>query len=166
MANKKTLVETLLAMKANRYLYAGKEYIVTGHSINGSKVTIKTDFRNFEKNLDELEDFLDLWQEVGLAVKDIPPANNSREVIKTDTIPEPPAKPIVPTNDEMLSNYLSSADSLIQILKENITKVQNNSAYVPQAAVVNNAVTNIISIEKLKLDAFKELKNLRPAHAN
>jgi len=65
-------------------------------------------------------------------------------------------------DDNALSVFVEQestlADSMISILKDNISKVQQNPAYMQQAQVINNNVNSVINIMKMKLQFVKEVK--------
>lgn len=148
-----TLVETLVSLRGKTFEYAGKQYKVLGHLLtnNGNRVTIKTDQRDFEKNIDDVEDFLSLWVDVEGKLHSSLPATTEKNDNGNGLV----------TATKVMNNYLASCDSLIEILKDNIEKVKQDPKYVPQATAVNHGVNNIISIEKLKLEMYKEAKTLK-----
>lgn len=51
----------------------------------------------------------------------------------------------------------SMADKLIDVLEDNIRRVQEDKDYIPQAQAINNNVNSIINIQKMKLDVIKQL---------
>ena len=54
----------------------------------------------------------------------------------------------------------SDMQDLSAILRENIKKVSEDPDYVKQAAVVNDSVSQIINLQKTKIEAFKLARNI------
>ncbi len=156
MKKQKTLVETLISMKGNTYTISGKQHVILSYTLNENlkRVTITTDLQQFEKTFDNIEQFINLI--LGGGSNAVTLYNDDMDVSSNDHNGHDAFDPKL-----LLSNYITSADSLIAVLKDNIEKVKNSKEYVPQAAVVCNTVNNIISIEKLKLDMYKEMKSLK-----
>ena len=104
------------------------------YSEDKSKVYIDTNEmdRHFERPVDTLPALL----------KELEPTTDAAERRSTNT-------------DIAMSNTMSIAEELRNVLLDNITKVRANPAYIPQATAINNNVNSIINLSKLQMDAVK-----------
>jgi hypothetical protein len=53
---------------------------------------------------------------------------------------------------------------VISILKDNITKVQENKDYIPQAQAINNSINTLVNITKLRIGLLKPVKSITSSH--
>lgn len=116
--------------------YGLKIITITSYSYSEdkSKVYIDTNERDrhFERPVDTLPALL----------KELEPTT---EVAKTRSN----------NSDIAMSNTMSIAENLRNVLLDNIDKVRADPAYIPQATAINNNVNSIINLSKLQMDAVK-----------
>jgi hypothetical protein len=138
----KTIRETLEKMKGRTFAYSNKQYLVKDYVINQQKnrISLTTDKRTFEKDLESALEFLSYFREVEEMPEDLAPAIADR-------------LPVTFKSEE-----ITLVDSLTKVLMDNITKVQDDPKYIPQATSINNNVNSIINLTKLKLDVYKQFK--------
>lgn len=157
--NKREFLKTLQDMKGKTFNYANKFLKLENYSIDDhrEKVTIITDKRTFERQYDSVDEFLTYWQPV--SVQDI----DAEEIGKQNNKPVEHAVITTANNEIQKSTGIYEehsllAKDLVSILRDNITKVQTNKDYIPQATAVNNNINSIINITKMQLGFYKQFK--------
>jgi hypothetical protein len=134
----KKLTTRLEQMKGKTFTYANQVHCVLDIRTDDEKFVVKTNLSEFSRKHEAADEFLKYWA---------PATQGSIAVLD---------------EQQQISLYVeqgrSQADDLIAILKGNITKVQENPGYIPQAQTVNDQVKSIIDIEKMKLDYLKQLR--------
>jgi hypothetical protein len=137
----------LEAMKGKQYRYINKNYLVKDVTIDeeAGMVSIKTDKENFSRKVESVETLLTYWKRIPSGEKD----NNTMSVVEdSNELPE-----ITQTN--------TLANDLVDILKDSIKKVQENPAYIQQAASINANVSSILEVQKVKIGIVKQLRKLK-----
>lgn len=132
-------------MKGKTFEYAKQLHTIIDYSIDeaNEKCSIKTNLNTFSRKYESMDDFLKYWQ----------PAEVKNEVAK---ILEPDSdSTLVPAHIER-DNAL--ADEMIDILRDNIRRVQTDPGYVKQAQTINNNVNSIINVVRTKMDFMKQVK--------
>jgi hypothetical protein len=133
------LLSTLESMKGKTFQYANQAHYITSYILDEEqeKCTIKTNLSTFDRRFENMETFLQYWKPVD---KDLT-LYNEPELWKN------------------FSNFIEQENDrskrLINTLEDNITKVQQNKDYIPQAEAINKTVTTIIGIEKVRLSMLK-----------
>ena len=142
MNNNHPSLKKLEAMKGKTFQYANKIHFINTYSIDEQreKIIIKTNLETFERNYEAAGEFLTYWKECS--------------VIHPPLAGETPDQSVV-----MWEQQSSQADDLINILKDNIAKVQADKSYIPQAQSINNNVNTIVNIAKMKMDFAKHVRN-------
>lgn len=54
----------------------------------------------------------------------------------------------------------AAAPELINILKDNITKIQEDPKYIPQAVAIADQIGKIIDVSKTQIDGFRVIASL------
>lgn len=123
--------------------YKGKTFQYAAHIHYVEQITfnherdrffIKTNRKIFDRPAEEVMEFLSQFE----------PVETMPEVAGNKT------QSVAIINEEQ-----SFADDLVAILKDNISKVQNDKAYIPQATAICNNVNSIINIQKTKIGLLK-----------
>ena len=136
-------------MKSNSYEYADQTHLVASYKVNvtDKQFELKTNLKTFKRHFSEAEQFFSRFSLVAGEKKPaekIQPIEQAQPSQETSVaLVEPPAPNI------------GIADELIKILKENITKVKSDAKFIPQAQQISSSVTQIINIERLRLDMMK-----------
>jgi len=129
------LEERLEKMVDKSFIYNGFEYKVISFKVSGEEVTIVTNkaWKTFPitKINAELGKFLP-----------IEPENQKTEAVVLSTVNQ---------NKEVLSKTII----------ENIEKIKNNAAYIPQAKAVNEQIKTMIAMAKVELDIIKLKEKVR-----
>lgn len=133
------LLNTLKSMKGKTFQYANQVHYITNYILDEEqeKCTIKTNLSTFDRRIENMETFLQYWKPVD---KDLTLYNE-------------------PEHWQKVSNFIEQENDrskrLINTLEDNITKVQQNKDYIPQAEAINKTVSTIIGIEKVRLGMLK-----------
>lgn len=143
--NKRLFLETLKEMKGKTFMYGKHTLTLLNYSIDEAreKVHIKTDKKDYEKSYDSVSEFLTYWEPVVEAEQEEEEAQDNGLALT------------------VYEEQTNLAKDLISILKENITKVQKDKNYIPQAQAINANVNSIISVTRLQLDVHRQLKSGR-----
>lgn len=134
--------KTIESMRGKTFQYANNIHYIVDYKIDeeNQKCTIKTNLSSFERSFESMDEFLKYWQ----------PVSNIT------------AFQSQPDQDLQLSTFIHEEDNLsarlIEILNDNITKVQNNKDYIPQAQAINNNINTIVNIAKMRIDFMKYFK--------
>lgn len=153
---KRPFLDTLKELKGKTFHYAGKTYRLLDYSVNDhlQRVTITTDLRSFEKSYDSIDEFLYMLVQ---DFEQVPAAKEERAPEKQSAVVR--VEPAAETETvDVYQEHSNMAKDLITILRDNITKVQQDKSYIPQAQAVNNNVNSIINVTKLQLDVYKQFK--------
>lgn len=150
---------TLEGLKGNSYNYGNSTHIVQSYTINvpRERFTLKTDQKTFDKRFEDAEVFFSCWMTITEQTD-----KRYAALVTPAADAEPPAavQPSVPSVDGNADK--ATANELVNILKDNITKIQKDKSYIPQAVAICNNVTQIINVERLKLDMVKQMKKTTP----
>jgi hypothetical protein len=142
--------EHLQNMVGKTYTYAKALHHVLTVKVDeqSQEFSINTNMNTFIRKFDSFENFIQYWNRMDQAN----PAPSS--ITKSGSNNE--------SQDIELSVFVeaenSLADSMISILRDNITKVQANAAYIDQAQVINNNINSVINVMKMKMQFLKEVK--------
>jgi hypothetical protein len=118
---KETLEQRLTAMCGKKYMYNAVVHNVLSFNIENNIVTIVTDRQ---------------WIKVPITAV-------NRKLDEFEKIEEP--------KTSLLPVQLQNKETLIDILNQNISKIQNNPEYIGQAKEINNQIKTIIDIFKTEL---------------
>jgi hypothetical protein len=135
--NAKKLNNLLQNMKGKPYQYGNQLHIIQGFALDDDKFTITTNQSIYSRKLEAAETFLKYWQPV--TGTELSPVNEDQQLAI------------------FVEKEQSKADKLIEILEDNITKVQNDAGYIAQAQAINNNINSIINIQKMKMDVMKQM---------
>lgn len=133
----KKLTSELEQMKGNSYQYAKQVHTVTGYRINEERFVLITNLNEFSRKTESAEEFFKYWFRITQEVEN---KNENNEVAI------------------YIEQEQTQANDLILILKDNISKVQADPKYIPQAQEINDNVNTIINIQKMKLDYVKQFR--------
>lgn len=136
--NAKKLNSILQNMKGKSYQYGNQLHTIQGFTLDDDKFTITTTLSNYSRKLEAAETFLNYWQPV--TGTELSPVNEDQQLAI------------------FVEKEQSKADRLIEILEDNITKVQNDAGYIAQAQAINNNINSIINIQKMKMDVMKQMR--------
>jgi hypothetical protein len=134
----KTITNHLQQMKGNYFRYANQVHAVIDFTIDEERFEVVTDINRYSRKLESAEEFLKYWS----------PVDNKGAVTKNENN----------QIDVYIEQEKSQADDLIGILKDNISKVQADAKYIPQAQAINDNINSIIDIQKMKLDYIKQFR--------
>lgn len=134
----KTITNRLQKMKGNAFIYANQVHSILDINIAEETFVIITNINRYSRKFESAEEFLKYWS----------PANQQGALIKNENNPVA----------VYIEQEKSQADELIGILKDNITKVQTDPKYIPQAQTINDNINSIINIQKMKLDYIKQIR--------
>lgn len=118
----------LREMKGKSFLVNGMEQTIANYQVDteGDKVTIVTDKKFFSSTINESKDMLAGFLEI----------SNDRYM--------------VPSRSEI---FYKDAPPLLQILKDNIKRVQDDVEYIEQAKTINEMVKSAIMLSKTMIEA-------------
>lgn len=150
------LTNQLQQMKGKFYKYASQVHAVIDFTLDEEKFEIMTNIGRYPRKHESAEEFLKYW--VPVEHKEAVIINGSRETAITNEHQGGIIKNENIQMDVYFEQEKSEADDLIKILKANITKVQGDANYIPQAQAVNDNVNSIINIQKMKLEYFKSFR--------
>lgn len=136
--NAKKLNSILEGMKGKSFQYGNQIHLVNDFVCDDDKFTITTSISTYSRKLESAESFLKYWQPVNGA--ELSPVNEDLQLAI------------------FVEKEQSKADRLIEILEDNITKVQNDAGYIAQAQAINNNINSIINIQKMKMDVMKQMR--------
>jgi hypothetical protein len=143
--NTKQITETLETIKGKTFQYGTNIYYVLGYSIDEIKerFIIKTNISSFERPFEAIEEFLKYWK----------PASN---IISLKANPD---------TEQQVALFMEQENSfignVISILKDNITKVQQDKDYIPQAQTINKSINAMVSIINIRLGMLKPVNSTR-----
>lgn len=142
--NTKNIINTLESIKGKTFQYGTGIYYILGYTIDdeNERFVLQTNVTSFERPFEAIEDFLKFWK----------PATNIIS-LKTDTNADHQVALFVERENCLIND-------LVTILKDNITKVQTNKDYIPQAQAINNNINTIVNIAKLQLTLHKPVKSI------
>lgn len=143
--NALTIQKKLETMKNKTFEYAGSTHTVQSYIVSETEKTfeIKTNLDKFKRKFESGDKFFLTWYEKA----------ENRAIQKVqDTTAQSDVMPVFEKENTL-------ADQLVEILMDNIKKVKNNQAYIPQAKAINNDVNSILHVQRLKLDMVKHIKN-------
>jgi len=141
--NNKKISETLALMKGKTFQYGNNIHYVIDYKIEEKKerCTIQTNVTSFDRTFEALEEFLRYWKPV-------------ENIAALQTVADQQQQIALFMEQE---NSLSN--KLIDMLTDNITKVQNNKDYIPQAQSINNNINTIVNIAKMRLTLISQFKS-------
>lgn len=130
------LSKQLESMVGKTFQYGSKIHYVIEFTLDDvkEKFTLKTNMNVFERTFEAAKEFLSYWEETNTI-------GNSQDSKASALV--------------VMEQENSLVDKLTNMLLDNITKVQADPKYIPQAQTVNNNVNSIINLTKLKLDVLK-----------
>lgn len=133
-------------MKGKTFEYAKQMHVVKSYTLDEECFTVNTDKNTFKRKVDSADEFFKYWLES--------PQNMAIEKAKTHQsgTDEQSSTPTVIEKENNL------ADELVNILRDNIRKVQKDPAYIKQATSVTNNVNSILNVQKLKIQYIREHK--------
>lgn len=142
--NTQQLQAKLEQMKGRTFLYAKISHDVTSYIINETEgmFVLITDKNRFPRKFESAKDFLSYWIPVETSLS-VPATIESNE-----------GSPQLPVE---LEKENSLADSMIDILKDNIERIRKDAKYIPQAKAINENVNSMIQLQRLKLDTAREI---------
>jgi hypothetical protein len=146
----KQITETLEAIKGKTFQYGTNIYYVLGYTIDEVKerFILKTNISVFERPFEAIEEFLKYWKPV------------------TNIISLKPN----PDTEQQVALFMEQENSfigdVISILKDNITKVQGNKDYIPQAQTINKSINAMVSIINIRLGMLKPVNSIRKTKRN
>ena len=129
-------------MRGKTFQYANNIHYIIDVQIDEEKekCVIKTNLSSFDRPFEAMEEFLKYWQPVN-NITNLHPATDQ---------------------DNQLAIFIQQEDTLsnklIDILNDNIVKVQCSKDYIPQAQAINNNINSIVNIAKMRLDFMKQFK--------
>jgi len=135
-------LKTLEDMKGKTFQYANSIHYIVDIQMDEAKgkCVIKTNLSSFDRPFEAIEEFLKYWQ---------PVASISAFHAAAD-------------QESQLATFIEREDSLsnklIDILNDNIEKVQASKDFIPQAQAINNNINTIVNIAKMRLDFMKQFK--------
>jgi len=155
----------LEAMKGKSFTYADQTHLVASYKVNGSDKTfeLKTNLKTFKRHFTDAESFFPRFIEI-IKTAVVEKKEITEEPVVTvkqsdlDYATEEKSQALVPI-DVIKGDNL--ADELVKILRENIHKVKTSPAFIPQASAISQSVTQIINIERLRLDMHKQLNGTK-----
>jgi hypothetical protein len=142
----KEIQAKLASMKGRSYQYAKQVHLVKSYSIEAEeeKFTLITDKTKVTRKFESAKDFFSYWFD-------------SQENLSIDKagakLKEEGSMDVVVAS--AFGNASGLADELVDILKQNITKVSKDPNYIKQAQVVDKSVGTILNVQRLKLEMFK-----------
>lgn len=142
------ITSSLQQMSGNTFSYAKVLHHVSSVFVDEElqEFTITTNLNRYVRKFDSFENFIQYWT----------PAEQVVEV--PATVEEVKNGSSVAVLMQQENNL---ADSMIEILRDNIKKVQDSPAYIDQAKAINNNVNSVLNIMKMKLTMYKEAKSKR-----
>lgn len=125
--------ETLESMQGIPYLYGNNTYIIKSYQVKEEleRVYIQANKKHFDRPFDAVMEFLGKWEPVEV-----------NEITKYDEGFNLPKRSI----DSSVISALK--DELL----DNIKKVKENKAYIPQAEAVRSSVDSIITLAKTEIE--------------
>ncbi|OQP65460.1 hypothetical protein A3860_17500 [Niastella vici] len=143
--NTKQITDTLEAIKSKTFQYGTNIYYVLDYKIDEIKerFIIKTNICSFERPFESIEEFLKYWK----------PVTN---IISLKSNPD--AEQQVALFMEQENSFIGD---VISILKDNITKVQENKEYIQQAQTINKSINAMVSIINIRLGMLKPANSIR-----
>lgn len=136
-------LKTLEDMRGKTFQYANNIHYIVDIQIDEAKekCSIKTNLSSFDRPFEAMDEFLKYWQ----------PFSNITTLQTTAD------------HDSQLSTFIQQEDNLssklIDILNDNIEKVQKDKEYIPQAQAINNNINSIVNIAKMRFDFMKQFKS-------
>lgn len=141
----KQIKATLHGMMDKTFQYAGQVHYVKSCIVDeeGEKCIIKTNLASYDRKFENIKEFLEYWKPINSIPAPILETNRNQQLS------------ILIEQEKALSNRL------IDILNDNIEKVQESKEYIPQAQAVNNNINTIVNIAKMRLDLVKHMKGFK-----
>lgn len=148
--NTKQITDTLEALKGKTFQYGTNIYYVLNYTIDEAKerFIIKTNICAFERPFESIEEFLKYWKPVTNVIS-----------LKSN-----------PDTEQQVALFMEQEScfigDVISILKDNITKVQQNKDYIPQAQTINKSINAMVSIINIRLGMLKPVTSIRKTKRN
>lgn len=131
--------ETLDSLKGRKIIYKGSEHTFKNWSVVDGQVHILTDNGTIRINKSEISE-------------EIKKLYVSGEDIQKNGIQKRDSSDLSP----------SKLETVDDILMETIEKVRSDSGYVNQAKAINASVSNLVSVQRLKIQMMKERDRINP----
>jgi len=142
-------------MKGMSFTYADQTHHAVSYKVNAADkiFQLNTHLKTFKRSFSDAEKFFALWISLpGQEAKETPVEKVN--AIETASPSEENSHAVV-TVDVIKGDNL--ADELVKILRDNIQKVKTTPGYIQQAQAISSSVSQIINIERLRLDMHKQL---------